>query len=82
MPPTHRNPAKTIKDQNVVSSEISSPVSLVWGGRARLVYVRFSWVFPLQVCQHTAWYKVDPQDGFDLHHEMIPVSLGSIHHLV
>lgn len=43
-PHTH-HPAKKIKDQNVVSSEINSPVSLVWGGSALLVYVRFSWVF-------------------------------------
>ena len=56
-PHTH-NPARKIKDQNVVSSEINSPVPSVWGGRAHLVYIRFSWVFPLQVCQHTAWYKV------------------------
>ena len=52
-PHTH-HPAKKIKGQNVVSSEINSPVSSVSGGSALLVYVRFSWIFPLQVCQHMA----------------------------
>lgn len=46
---THAILQRQSKDQNVISSEISSPVSLVWGGRARLVICKQLGFFPLQV---------------------------------